>query len=476
MKKVLLVLASIFILLPVLIAAGCYGFICYQFKDTFMPGIFINGVYASDMTPAQVNEQLRSRTECPEFVITDKEGQDYSFSLEEIRYEQDFLVQLEDLHQKQSVVKFVQWFLGEDMSYEEYELEPVATFDREILQAYLDTISCLRDNSDPKDKIVEIRKDSGGYYLYDETKGLFSHEKAEQVIEQNLSDRVFEVDLYEQGCYIEVEHTNKMKATIDLWEDLSRFLESQITYEFSTGTGVNTEVIDSAVISEFIAVDEKGEFLFDESGSFYLNEEKIKEHISSLAEKYNTVNKPRRFHATRGEYVTVDTGTYGCKLDEQAELEYLLEVIGRGEAQTRQPAYKQLSYTGLWGTDDIGDTYIEIDMTNQMMYYYKNGKQIIDTPVVTGNVSAGNGTPQKVCFVYFKQRNRVLRGEDYETPVSYWMAVYGNIGIHDANWRGKFGGTIYRRNGSHGCINTPTAAVSRLYDMVEEGTPVIIFY
>jgi lipoprotein-anchoring transpeptidase ErfK/SrfK len=95
---------------------------------------------------------------------------------------------------------------------------------------------------------------------------------------------------------------------------------------------------------------------------------------------------------------------------------------------------------------------------------------------VTGNTSLGRGTPQKVCYVYYKQRNRVLRGEDYETPVSYWMAVYGNIGIHDASWRSKFGGSIYKSSGSHGCINTPTNIVSQMYDMVEVGTPVIIFY
>jgi lipoprotein-anchoring transpeptidase ErfK/SrfK len=96
--------------------------------------------------------------------------------------------------------------------------------------------------------------------------------------------------------------------------------------------------------------------------------------------------------------------------------------------------------------------------------------------VVTGNTRLGRGTPEKVCYVYYKQRHRTLIGPDYRTPVSYWMAVNGNIGIHDASWRGKFGGTIYKTNGSHGCINTPTKAVSVLYDLVEIGTPVIIFY
>ena len=147
-----------------------------------------------------------------------------------------------------------------------------------------------------------------------------------------------------------------------------------------------------------------------------------------------------------------------------------------GRVETRTPVYKQVSYTGIDGLDDIGSTYIEVDMTDQMMYYYVNGRQELSTPVVTGNTSLGRGTPQKVCYIYFKQRNRVLRGEDYATPVSYWMAVYGNIGIHDATWRRKFGGSIYKTGGSHGCINTPFDEVSKLYDMAEVGTPVIIFY
>ena len=52
----------------------------------------------------------------------------------------------------------------------------------------------------------------------------------------------------------------------------------------------------------------------------------------------------------------------------------------------------------------------------------------------------------------------------------------GNIGIHDASWRSKYGGTIYQTNGSHGCINTPRDAMVQLYESVEVGTPVVMFY
>ena len=128
------------------------------------------------------------------------------------------------------------------------------------------------------------------------------------------------------------------------------------------------------------------------------------------------------------------------------------------------------------GKDDIGDTYIEVDMTNQMMYYYVEGKLEIETPVVTGNISLRRGTPEGTNYVYNKQKNRILRGEDYATPVAYWIPVRGAIGIHDASWRSKYGGEIYKTNGSHGCINTPLEEVAKLYDMVEIGTPCVMFY
>ena len=67
-------------------------------------------------------------------------------------------------------------------------------------------------------------------------------------------------------------------------------------------------------------------------------------------------------------------------------------------------------------------------------------------------------------------------GEDYASPVKYWIPVKGAIGIHDASWRSTYGGQIYIRNGSHGCINTPLEQVSQLYDMVEIGTPCVMFY
>ena len=48
-------------------------------------------------------------------------------------------------------------------------------------------------------------------------------------------------------------------------------------------------------------------------------------------------------------------------------------------------------------------------------------------------------------------------------------------GLHDAPWRGGFGGNIYFTGGSHGCLNLPPAIATKLFDNVQHGTPVVVY-
>ena len=69
-------------------------------------------------------------------------------------------------------------------------------------------------------------------------------------------------------------------------------------------------------------------------------------------------------------------------------------------------------------------------------------------------------------------------GDEWETKCSYWnrVAIVG-IGLHDSQWRGNaFGGSIYKYNGSHGCINMPLSGAKYIYEKVEKGTPVVMYY
>lgn len=120
------------------------------------------------------------------------------------------------------------------------------------------------------------------------------------------------------------------------------------------------------------------------------------------------------------------------------------------------------------------NAYISVSITNQKLYYYEYGELVLVSDVVTG---INGKTPTGTYKVLNKARNATLKGDDYESHVSYWIAFRGNAyGFHDASWRSSFGGNIYKYNGSHGCVNMPYYKVQALYNMVEIGTPVYIYY
>ncbi|MEE0859130.1 MAG: L,D-transpeptidase family protein [Acutalibacteraceae bacterium] len=125
----------------------------------------------------------------------------------------------------------------------------------------------------------------------------------------------------------------------------------------------------------------------------------------------------------------------------------------------------------------VGTTYIEIDLDMQHMWYFENGKLVVSTPVVTG-LKYGRDTSTGLYDVYNKESPARLVGESWDTYVNYWLAVtYDGIGIHDSTWRSnwEYGGNTYTYDGSHGCINTPYDKVEELYELVEVGTPVVIY-
>lgn len=118
--------------------------------------------------------------------------------------------------------------------------------------------------------------------------------------------------------------------------------------------------------------------------------------------------------------------------------------------------------------------YVFISIANQRLDYYKNGKLLIRTSIVTGTQNQ-TPTPKGSYRLITKNRNIYLAGTNYRSFVSYWMPFIGSsYGMHDASWRSSFGGSIYRNSGSHGCVNMPRGAAANLYSRISIGCRVII--
>ena len=125
-----------------------------------------------------------------------------------------------------------------------------------------------------------------------------------------------------------------------------------------------------------------------------------------------------------------------------------------------------------------GFNYVEVDIGNQHVTLYENCRKVMESSCVTGIPNKARATHPGVFKIDYKQRNRILRGSrnEYASFVNYWMPFDGGIGLHDATWRGSFGGEIYKYSGSHGCVNLPLSFAKNHYAHVYPGETVYVHY
>lgn len=205
-----------------------------------------------------------------------------------------------------------------------------------------------------------------------------------------------------------------------------------------------------------------------------LDTEALTSYVEKLAQTYDTQGCPRKFKTSYGNEITLYKGNFGWKLDVKKTVELLRETARKRGRQWVEPVWEHKG-KGFTRGDDIGDSYVEVDLTNQKVWLYKDGEKLLETDCVTGTLNTDRQTPGGVYSIFYLQSPAVLRGADYASPVQYWMAFNGNIGLHDANWRSQFGGDIYKTNGSHGCVNLPTDAAAKIYEVMETGYPVVCY-
>ena len=257
-------------------------------------------------------------------------------------------------------------------------------------------------------------------------------------------------------------------------EACNNYTKASITYTF----GDQSTTLDGNTIKDWLQFDEKGQLVWDDN-SF---QQHVADYVAQLAATYDTVGTEREFQATSGRTVYVSSSVYGWKIDQAAEAAQLSQEIQSGTQTTREPVYSQTANS--YGVNDLGNTYIEVDLSEQHMYYYQAGVNIFESDFVSGNMSyADRQTHAGIFTLYYKKSPDVLRGSqkadgtyEYEQKVQYWMPFDGGIGFHDATWRDEFGGDIYLTSGSHGCINLPPENAAVLYDLIQYNVPIVCFY
>jgi hypothetical protein len=363
------------------------------------------------------------------------------------------------------------WVLDLFIPPPEHTTTPSMRFDEDRLKSTLKGLDFFSEEQVRKPVDAYVSFEGNAYVLHPEEQGTtLDGEKVERLIRAAINAQESEVDLEGEDCYLKpvtLSTDETLSTNVDLW---NTYVPFQITYVFDD----RTEVLDGSIAMGWVD--------YRADGTGYVNQDKLTAWVMDFETRYNTVGAKRSFTTADGQPAEVEGGYYGWDLDEQAEIKAIKAAIDGHYAETREPYFEQRAASH--GSADWGDTYLEVNITTQYMYYVVDGAIVFESDVVTGLPDGYDDTDVGVFWILEKKSPTVLLGtlmpdgkREYESPVSYWMRItWKGIGFHDATWQPVFGGDWYLNHGSHGCINMPFDKAKELYGLVEYETPVIVHF
>ena len=466
--------ASTISLRKVLVASGVglltAGYIAagVHFSDHFYPSTKFFGIKASGLTVEEVKRQVEKKVEGYQLQIKGRSsggsniGAGDRITADEVgmKYRDNGMIDRAMRQQYPAV-----WPAALLKTILAPNEETLGTeYDSSLADSVIRNLTVFDSSRVIKPRNAELKYTADGAVITKEVMGTrLDYDKTKTAIIHALNDGSTLIDLEKEGLYQNPEVYADDDALNEKANALNLVLGANVTLEMGDqSVQINPEMTAETFLS------------LDMDGNYYVDDSKVSSYIVKLADKTDTVGRKRTFHTSLGTTVELEGGDYGWTLDADSTAQELEEALKEKKKGTLEPVYFT---TGLCrDKNDIGNTYVEIDLTNQHMWFYKNGSLIVDTPVVTGNPQKNNETPSGgVWSLKGKYRNATLKGEGYATPVDYWLPFNGGVGIHDLQKRYYFGGSVYNGAGSHGCINTPLAAVKLIYNGIGDGTPVVVY-
>ena len=427
------------------------------FNSHFFFRTYINGVNVTGKSDKSAQELMAQKAS--DYVLTISERNDNTEELKgtDISLNYDFSNGIDELLEKQNPFSWIKYMFKNN----EYTITDGISYDDVLLKQVLGNLQCLNEENMKDPVNAYINYTDNGYEIVKEDKGnKVKYDEFYSKVLTHIQNINNVLDLDKEGCYEDPKYNSETDVVVKAKNTADKYIQAKIIYN----TSGDQIVIDSSLINTWINID--GDF------NVTLNEDAIREYINSLGSNYDYLGSYRDFTRWSGEAIKVSTTPGIYYIDRDATVNEIVEAINNGKEITKDLTFKTPNATD----DYIINTFVEVDLSNQTVVYYKNGELITQGNIVTGNVSQGNGTPSGVYRLDWKAKDFVLRGDGYASPVSFWMPFNGGIGLHDASWRSSFGGSIYKTNGSHGCVNMPYSVAEAIYNNIEDKTTIICRY
>ena len=462
------------LLLAAIIGAFVFYYVTqsYQYNDKFMIGTYVNGNDVSGQTVEQVEEDIRERVEDSySLTLTFRDGSKETITPEEIGYRYVSTGEVEQAMNDQNPLTWVLRNMGKTV---EIDVPENHTFDEAKLAEIVKAMPEFQVENvvTPTNAYLNIT-DKNEFEIVPETQGNAPIADAIlPTLNELVTNSETEGDLNDiKGSYETPTVTADNPDLVYQCDNLNKFLSTKITYKLPKDV---TKTIDRGMLINWVTRQDNGYYYLDDTTIH----DNCAKYVADIAKEVDERHNSIPFPSTNSGTINLSCAEYGHVIDQPGETEALFKEIKECKSEEKEPLYSLNKNVDA----RFGGTYVEADLSNQHVYYYENGQLVLDTPCVSGTkYDSSRHTVLGLYSIYYKQRNRTLRGPmvngvpSYTSFVNFWMPFYKGYGLHDASWRGSFGGTIYYSSGSHGCINLPYNAAATLYEHTEVGTPVIVF-
>ena len=458
--------------LLILIAAAGVGVTSWQYQDLFYPNTTICGVDVSSLSLADAEEALSRAAESVTVTLRETDGPDIvTMPLTACVSRQTLDAAAADCFARQHAGDdFFQW-----LERQEYSFDPAISAETGIsrLLALLgDALYGDTPRVHPRDAYIELS--DTGYALVPEEEGnLVDLRGCAEALASALADlrdlTVGEISAAGEDLRILPEITADNRKLQRRCEVMDAYMATPVSVDFQNGTVYTLTPEDIWSVSDVEMTRTSAKCRPDPA--------RTAELAARLAEEYGDDGVYAKFRSvvpTR-ELIYYRVGDKGWIMDKAELGDQVCRLLSGGQGGTAVPTY---DYTWYWdGYYNCGDTFVEISLDNQYMWYFLDGKLLVETPVVTGDLATNHGTHTGFYRIVWMREDATLVGPTWNDHVDYWMPfdIPHEIGLHDSSWRDEYGGDIYITNGSHGCVNTPLEAMGTIFNNIWEGVPVIVY-
>ena len=450
-KKKSVIIASVIGTLIVIYLIISYGY----FNNRFLPSTIINEIDCSNKTVDEISSAMEDKLKDYHLKILYND-----ITVDEI-YGSDINMEFGDMDKVLQEIcdnqKKVSWLKGVFCNSEPISTGKGLKYDTSVLNQFISSSLVLSMTATTKSVDADIEFKDGKYVI---TPAVYGDEINKTAVANKIIGAVnsldSSLDINKDDCFIKPALTEYNNNLINSCNMANKLIKNKIELNATD----DLFEIPVEIKKDWFDVNSEGSLIFDENA--------FDKYMDKVDKSYSENTEVREFKTFYGDTVNVTGGDFGMALNRAKLKEDMAKAMFGGE-DTKIVVEFYVTQK------EIGNSYIEVDLSNQMLWMFVNGEQKLCAPIITGRDDKEHATPEGVYRLKSKSTGGTVTEKNESKSVKYWMSINGEKGICDAGWKNLFGGDVYKTEGSDGSIYVLEDAAKTIYENSYENMPIVCY-